>query len=126
MATPTAPTSPRTGPAPALPAEPASAPPRVQPSRTIVEVVSPVVDGGRFPAKATVGEPVPVVADVFMDGHDHPDASLFVCAPGSDGETGWNEIPMEPQGNDRWLGWFTPDRLGVWTYRVSGWHARWA
>ena len=36
----------------------------------------PVVDGGTFPAKATVGEPVTVVADVFADGHDRAAAAM--------------------------------------------------
>ena len=30
----------------------------------------PEVDGGRFPAKRTVGETVTVEADIFADGHD--------------------------------------------------------
>ena len=32
--------------------------------------VMPVVDLGRQPAKATVGEPLPVSARVFREGHD--------------------------------------------------------
>ena len=36
----------------------------------------PLVDGGAFAAKATVGEPVTVTADVFTDGHDRAAAAL--------------------------------------------------
>ena len=32
--------------------------------------VMPLVDLGRLPAKATVGEPLPVTATVFREGHD--------------------------------------------------------
>ena len=32
--------------------------------------VTPVVEGGRYPAKATVGEAFPVSALVFREGHD--------------------------------------------------------
>src|SRR3954465_14150717 len=32
--------------------------------------VSPAVYAGRFPAKADVGEPVPITATVFREGHD--------------------------------------------------------
>ena len=43
-----------------------------KPSRIVIEHVSPSVEGGRFPAKTSVGDVVPIEADVFTDGHDHP------------------------------------------------------
>ncbi len=92
-----------------------------RPSRAVVEVVRPIVDAGRFAAKATVYEPVTVLADVFVDGHDQPDASVWVRGPGHDD---WTETPMEDIGNDRWRATFRPDALGTWEYRVAGWHAR--
>src|SRR3954447_10142683 len=87
------------------------------PNRVVVDVRRPVVDGGRYAAKGSLGAPVVVEADVFGDGHDHVDASLWVCRPGGD----WVETPMEPQGNDRWRATFTPDALGRWEIRVDGW-----
>ena len=44
--------------------------------------VSPVVDLGRLAAKATVGEPLPVRASVFREGHDQLSAEVtaaFMC-----------------------------------------------
>ena len=38
--------------------------------RVVIEHVTPVVDGGRFPVKRGVGEPIDVLADVFADGND--------------------------------------------------------
>ena len=38
--------------------------------RVVIEGISPEVDGGRFPAKRTVGDAVHVEADIFTDGHD--------------------------------------------------------
>jgi starch synthase (maltosyl-transferring) len=90
----------------------------------VVEVVAPVVDGGRFPSKGTIGEPVVVTADVFLDGHDHPAAALWYAPP--DAPTSWTEAPMVPLGNDRWQATFTPDRLGAWRFQVTGWVARFA
>src|SRR4051812_15267038 len=87
------------------------------PNRVVVDVRRPVVDGGRYAAKGSLGAPVVVEADVFGDGHDHVDASLWVRPPGGD----WVETPMEPQGNDRWRAAFTPDTLGRWEIRVDGW-----
>ena len=44
--------------------------------------VMPVVDLGRQPAKATVGEPFPVRATVFREGHDQLAAEVvLVPAP---------------------------------------------
>jgi starch synthase (maltosyl-transferring) len=91
--------------------------PSARPSRVVVEAVSPLVDGGMFPAKATIGEPVTVLADVFTDGHDRAAAALRVRI----GRKGWREIPMEPLGNDRFTATFVPDRLGRWQYQVVGW-----
>src|SRR4051795_11459537 len=38
--------------------------------RIPVLAVGPVVDGGRFPGRAVMGEPVPMTATVFREGHD--------------------------------------------------------
>jgi len=91
--------------------------PSTRPSRVVVEAVSPLVDGGAFPAKATIGEPVTVLADVFADGHDQAAAALRV----RHGDGAWREIPMEALGNDRFQATFAPDALGRWQYQVVGW-----
>ncbi len=91
--------------------------PSDRPSRVVVEPVAPLVDGGAFPAKATLEEPVTVLADVFCDGHDRASAALRVRF----GRRGWREIPMHPLGNDRFAATFVPDQLGRWQYQVHGW-----
>ena len=99
---------------------PARAPhsPAARPSRAVVEVVGPLVDGGAFPAKATVGEPVTVTADVFSDGHDRAAAALrYRSGP----RRRWSEVPMEALGNDRFAATFVPERLGPWQFQVVGW-----
>ncbi|MGH3563763.1 MAG: maltotransferase domain-containing protein, partial [Mycobacterium sp.] len=40
------------------------------PGRVEVDDVQPVVSCGRYPAKAVVGETVPVAATVWSDGHE--------------------------------------------------------
>ncbi|HEX6401025.1 MAG TPA: maltotransferase domain-containing protein, partial [Actinomycetota bacterium] len=64
----------------------------------MIEHVSPSVDGGRFPAKATVGDVVPVEADVFADGHDHVAARMLHR---HEGDRGWSVVAMRALGNDR-------------------------
>ncbi|HEY0215410.1 MAG TPA: maltotransferase domain-containing protein, partial [Cellulomonas sp.] len=43
--------------------------------------VSPVVEAGRWPAKAVVGEAVPVRATVFREGHDAVAATAVLVGP---------------------------------------------
>ena len=45
--------------------------------RVVIEGVAPVIDGGRFPIRRTVGEKVVVEADIFADGHDVLAAQLL-------------------------------------------------
>ncbi|MGI9052139.1 MAG: alpha-1,4-glucan--maltose-1-phosphate maltosyltransferase [Ilumatobacteraceae bacterium] len=96
-----------------------SALPTSRPSRAVVEVVGPVVDGGAFPAKATIGERVTVTADVFADGHDRAAAALRYRHTGT--SASWTELPMEALGNDRFAATFVPDELGRWEFQVVGW-----
>jgi hypothetical protein len=96
--------------------------PATRPSRVVIEPVSPVVDGGRFAAKVSLGEPVTVVADVFGEGHDAVDAAIRwrQVTP----ERGaWQEAPLTFHVNDRWSGSFAPDALGRWEYQIMGWSA---
>jgi starch synthase (maltosyl-transferring) len=86
--------------------------------RVVIERVSPEVDGGRFPAKSTVADPVEVQADVFADGHDVVRVVLRYQFADT---RGWTETPMELLGNDRWRAGFTPDRLGLWQFEIAGW-----
>jgi starch synthase (maltosyl-transferring) len=88
------------------------------PTRVVVEGVTPQVDGGRFAAKRVVGEALDVEADVFTDGHDLVAAAVWVRGPGADSTV---EVPMESLGNDRFRGTVAPDRLGRWAYTVVGW-----
>ncbi len=96
--------------------------PTHRPSRVVIEPVAPVVDGGMFAAKAALGEPVTVRADVFGDGHDAVDAALRWRHVASKGRSGkWTEIAMEFEGNDRWHATFMPTKLGHHEYEVIGW-----
>ena len=86
--------------------------------RVVIEGISPEVDGGRFPAKRTLGDMVRVEADIFTDGHDAIAASLLAHREGADK---WVEIPMKPLGNDRWTGAFRVGDLGRYGFKVIGW-----
>src|SRR5450755_3028566 len=86
--------------------------------RVIVEGIAPEIDGGRFPAKRTVGDQVRVEADVFTDGHDSISAALLVRHEGSEI---WDTLPLTPLVNDRWHAEFHVAKMGRYHYKIHGW-----
>ena len=88
--------------------------------RIPVMEVMPVVDLGRQPAKATVGEPLPVRATVFREGHDRLGAEVVLIDP-----QGRRRPPVrmtEQSGvPDRYTAWVTPDQPGAWSFEVQAW-----
>lgn len=87
-------------------------------SRVIIENVQPQVDGGRYPAKRTVGEQVVVTADIFADGHDHLRGSLKYK---KEGARKWSTIPLTPGYNDSWYASFPVSEKGVYVFSISAW-----
>ncbi len=87
-------------------------------ARVVIEGVKPEVDGGRFPAKRSVGEQVQVEANIFCDGHDVIRGML--CHRPA-GEAAWRETPMQPLGNDRWRASFEVDTIGAYEYTLVAW-----
>jgi starch synthase (maltosyl-transferring) len=82
--------------------------------------VMPLVDRGRLPAKATRGEPFPVRATVFREGHD-----LLGCEVVATDPAGRRRAPVRMRllapGTDRYEAWLTPDVEGAWTFEVQAW-----
>ncbi len=87
-------------------------------NRVIIENLQPVVEGGLYPAKRTVGERVDVTAAIFGDGHDHIRASAFYKKEMT-GE--WLEIPMTPTFNDEWTVSFYVGETGNYFFTVHAW-----
>jgi starch synthase (maltosyl-transferring) len=82
--------------------------------------MEPVVNGGRWPAKAAAGETFRVSATVFREGHETLGAGAVLRAP--DG-TVHPPVPMtEPvPGTDRLTAEVTVTEPGVWHFRVEAW-----
>jgi starch synthase (maltosyl-transferring) len=86
--------------------------------------VSPVIDHGAYPAKATLGESAPIQANVFREGHDAVGAAAVLTRP--DGtELRQDMRQVEPWGLDRWETWVRFDAIGDWTYRIEAWADEW-
>src|SRR3954452_3692148 len=82
--------------------------------------VTPLVDLGRQPAKATVGEPFPVRATVFREGHDRLAAEVVLTAPGGSKRPPVRMTKHETEP-DRYDAWVTPDVGGAWTFEIHAW-----
>ncbi|MEO6879858.1 MAG: alpha-1,4-glucan--maltose-1-phosphate maltosyltransferase, partial [Mycobacteriaceae bacterium] len=85
-----------------------------------IDDVVPVVSHGAHPAKAVVGEVVPIAATVWREGHDAVAATLVWRGPGE--RTGALQVPMVPGTEpDRFHALVTADTPGLWTFRVDAW-----
>ncbi|MFL6063163.1 MAG: alpha-1,4-glucan--maltose-1-phosphate maltosyltransferase [Friedmanniella sp.] len=92
--------------------------------RIPVTKVSPVIEDGAYPAKATVGEAIPIRATVFREGHDAVNASVVLTDPQGNERV----EPMHrstPAGFDWWAAEVTLESEGPWTFRVEGWDDPW-
>ncbi len=82
--------------------------------------VTPLVEGGRYPAKGTIGEPFPVTALVFREGHDALNADVVLIDP-----KGKRRPPVRmhrvPDEVDRWRADVTPDAMGLWSFEIESW-----
>src|SRR5699024_10547675 len=88
----------------------------------------PVVEGGRWPPRAVVGEVVPVRATVFRDGHEYVNATAVLVDPEGRDHTAVTMRPGTP-GLDDMHAEVVPDRPGRWYFRIEGWsdpYATWA
>jgi starch synthase (maltosyl-transferring) len=84
--------------------------------RIPIENVTPLVDCGRHPAKAVVGELVPVSARAYREGHQA--LGCHVEWRGPDGRTG-PFTRMQAGADDRWYAEIRPDAVGGWTFSVA-------
>ncbi len=89
--------------------------------RVVIDRLRPCVDEGRFPAKATVDQPLLFEADVFADGHEAIAAELVLRQPGGEVQ----RLPMRSLGNDRFSVRVVPGRTGRHLFTVEGWIDAW-
>jgi starch synthase (maltosyl-transferring) len=62
--------------------------------------ITPVVDGGRWPAKAFQGEVIPFSAIVFREGHDALGAEIIITSP--TGKSSVHRMHPGAPGTDSW------------------------
>jgi starch synthase (maltosyl-transferring) len=89
--------------------------------RIVIENVRPRTPKGR-PAKAVVGRPVVVSADVYRDGHDILAARVRWRT--DNGGRKWQAGLMRPVGNDRFEAAIELATLGAHQFVIEGWTDR--
>src|SRR2546423_5716801 len=83
-----------------------------------IEDVTPCVACGRYPAKAVVGELVPISAMSYREGHATLGVNVVWQGPDGRARPFTRMTPGEP-GTDRWHAAIKPDLVGRWTFTVE-------
>jgi starch synthase (maltosyl-transferring) len=94
--------------------------------------IDPVVEGGRYPVKAVVGETFPISATAFREGHDAMSVEVVLVPPAQDPEPAFpapggdpglllRMHQVGPTHPDRWTVDARLDRAGDWSYFVVSW-----
>ncbi|WP_374230948.1 alpha-1,4-glucan--maltose-1-phosphate maltosyltransferase [Humibacter sp. RRB41] len=121
MPTSTSPTPRRKG---AAPAEQPGVEYRTVLGRLPILDVSPVVDGGAWPATAFAGEVVPFSAVAFREGHGVIGVDLELRDP--QGRITLGRMSPGAPGLDRWHALAQLPTQGVWRFSVRAWADDWA
>ncbi|MCP3798156.1 alpha-1,4-glucan--maltose-1-phosphate maltosyltransferase [Allokutzneria sp. A3M-2-11 16] len=90
-----------------------------------IDDVSPVISCGRDPAKAVVGEHIPIQATVWREGHDAVAATVAWRGP-EDRVARQTRMTHLGGGLDDYTAAIAPDHPGLWTFRVDAWSDPWA
>jgi len=85
--------------------------------RILILGLEPQVDCGRWPAKACVGDRVPIEATVVRDGHEALRAAVRYKPPGGR----WKEAQLSVDEPDRFSGTYPVDAVGRWRFQVEAW-----
>ncbi|MEN9753580.1 MAG: hypothetical protein RL670_1271, partial [Actinomycetota bacterium] len=78
--------------------------------------IAPVVDSGRWAAKAFAGEVIPFGATVFREGHDAVGAELLLVDP--KGLETVHRMQLQGQGTDRWQTQVRLDAMGSYRFVI--------
>jgi starch synthase (maltosyl-transferring) len=92
--------------------------------RIVIEDIRPRTPTGGYPAKAVVGEKVPVRAAIFKDGHDILAGRVVLSGAAGESQT----VSLSHVGNDEWVGYCWPGEVGLHQFTVEAWtdrHATW-
>lgn len=81
--------------------------------------VTPAVESGRRPAKAVVGELIPISAIVIREGHDALGVEVVAVRP--DGSRCLSVPMTKDEYTDTWRASIRPDAEGLWGFTIEAW-----
>jgi starch synthase (maltosyl-transferring) len=115
----------RDRPATAAPLTPPPTPPPTTPTIGVERIpiidVAPVIECGKYPAKAIVGEQVNVAATVFREGHDALGVNVVVSDPAGCDAADLTRMRLVAAGTDRYEAVITPTATGFSSFRIEAW-----
>jgi len=84
----------------------------------VIEVISPLIEHGKYAVHRVPGEYVNVQADIFRHSHEKYDAAIEYK---HSSQKKWERTPMKFVDNDLWEGAFQVQKLGFYQYRIIAW-----
>lgn len=88
--------------------------------RVVIEQISPLVDGGRYPIKRTIGDRISVGAAIFKDGHDLVTAEVCVSPHGGEKAEIRSTLSYD-YPSDRFSGEFSVEKIGLYDMWIEAW-----
>src|SRR5690606_930033 len=89
--------------------------------RVVIEQISPLVDGGKYPIKRVVGDHVQVGAAIVKDGHDLITAEVCAGPVGISGEKVARHPLSYDVDADRFSGEVVASEIGKWEMWIEAW-----
>lgn len=96
----------------------ATPPPQTAPPRIHIAGLRPVAGAGRWPVKRSLGDVVRIACDLVRDGHEQLRAVAHHTAPGAASAV---ELPLSPDGPDRWQADVALSGLGLHEFVIEAW-----
>ncbi|MCL2282591.1 MAG: DUF3416 domain-containing protein [Fibromonadales bacterium] len=84
----------------------------------VIEVISPLIEGGKYAVHREPGDYVTVQADIFRHSHEKYDAAIEYR---HSSQKKWERSPMKFVDNDLWEGSFPVQKLGYYQYKIVAW-----
>lgn len=83
-----------------------------------IDDIAPLVAAGQYPAKAVVGELIPIATTAWREGHDAIGVTVHIDGPNRTS----TDIRMIPAATpDTFNASFVPDAVGYWVFRIEAW-----
>ena len=90
----------------------------VKKDNLVIEVISPLIEGGKYAVHKEPGDYVNVQADIFRHSHEKYDAAIEYK---HSSQKKWERVPMKFVDNDLWEGAFPVQKLGFYQYKIVAW-----